>query len=198
MTGAFRYTAWCTALVAIALPLAACATRDEPAHAADSTRVADSTTRSDSTPAGHISPAADTAAAAGSGWDVGYRSAGPVRFGVTPAAGDDCHYTVPAGAPSGLRFMAESGRVVRVDVDSAGPATDRGARVGMTEADIRGLYPDGLRTMLHKYDTAGHYLVFTPPGADSGFRIVFETDGHRVTTWRAGVEPAVEYVERCG
>jgi hypothetical protein len=198
LTGPFWRTAWRTALVAIALPLAACATRDEPAHAADSTRVADSAVRSDSTPAAHGTPTADSSAAAGSGWAIGYRSAGPVRFGVTPAAGDDCHYTVPAGAPSDLRFMAESGRVVRVDVDSAGPATDRGARVGMTEAEIQRLYPVGLRTMPHKYDTTGHYLVFTPPGADSGFRIVFETDGHRVTTWRAGVGPAVEYVERCG
>jgi hypothetical protein len=163
-----------TALMAIAGSLVACTARDAPRH----------------DPADTV----DT----GSGWDVGYRGAGPVRFGVTPAAGDDCHYTVPAGAPSALRFMAESGRVVRVDVDSAAPATDRGARVGMAEAEIHRLYPEGLRTMPHKYDTAGHYLVFTPPGADSGFRIVFETDGHRVKTWRAGVEPAVEYVERCG
>lgn len=170
---------WRTALVAIAAALAACTARDEPVRAADSA-------------------AADRAAGTGSGWEVGYRSAGPVRFGVTPAAGDDCHYTVPAGAQSGLHFMAESGRVVRVDVDSAGLATDRGARVGMAEAEIRRLYPEGLRTMPHKYDTAGHYLVFTPPGADSGFRVVFETDGQRVTTWRAGAEPAVEYVERCG
>ena len=171
---------WRTVLAAGVAPLAACTARDEPVRAADSR------------------PPADSTAPAESGWDVGYRSAGPVLFGVTPATGDDCHYTVPAGAPPGLRFMAESGRVVRVDVDSAGLATDRGARVGMAEAEIRRLYPEGLRTMPHKYDTAGHYLVFTPPGADSGFRIVFETDGQRVTTWRAGAEPAVEYVERCG
>ena len=164
---------WRTALAVMAVSLAACAGRDRPVPAADS-------------------------ATAGSGWAVGLRAAGPVRFGVTPAPGDGCHYTVPAGAPSGLRFMAESGRIVRVDVDSAGPATDRGARVGMTEAEVHRLYPDGLRTMPHKYDPAGHYLVFTPPGADSGFRVVFETDGRRVTTWRAGAEPAVEYVERCG
>ena len=168
------------------------------ARSESSTTAADTTRVTDHTPVADSTPAADSTAQTGSGWDVGYRSAGPVRFGVTPAAGDDCHYTVPAGAPSGLRFMAESGRVVRVDVDSAGLATDRGAGVGMAEAEIRRLYPEGLRTMPHKYDTAGHYLVFTPPGADSGFRMVFETDGHRVTTWRAGVEPAVEYVERCG
>ena len=173
--------------------LAGCATPDRPARQGGQYRL-DSPVAA--APA-RTAPA-DTAMSA-AGWAVTPRSAGPVRFGVTPAdGGDDCHYTVPAGAPIGLRFMAESSRVVRVDVDSAGPATDRGARVGMTEAEIARLYPAGLRTMPHKYVSGGHYLVFTPAGADSAFRIVFETDGRRVTTYRAGVEPAVEYVERCG
>jgi hypothetical protein len=191
---------WRTALGAIAAPLAACTARDAPVRAADSTPVADHAPAPVPTPVGDSTSAADSVPAADSAdrWVVGYRSAGPVRFGVTAAAGNACHYTAPAGAPTGLRFMAESGRVVRVDVDSSGVATDRGARVGAAEAEIRRRYPEGLRTMPHKYDAAGHYLVFTPPGADSGYRIVFETDGHRVTTWRAGVEPAVEYVERCG
>lgn len=176
------------ALLVLCLALAACATRDLP-EARAGRSAAD-------TPA--AARPADTTATT-TGWEVGPQAAGPVRFGVTPAeGGDGCHYIVPAGAPTGLRFMAESGRVVRVDVDSAGPATDRGARVGMTEAEIARLYPEGLRTMPHKYVNGGHYLVFTPPGADSGFRIVFETDGRRVTSYRAGIEPAVEYVERCG
>ena len=189
---------WRAVFAAAAAPLAACTAHDEPVRAADSAPAATGAPVAGHTPAADSAPPADSSAQSGSGWDVGYRSAGPVRFGVTPAAGDDCHYTVPAGAPSGLRFMAESGHVVRVDVDTTGLATDRGARVGMAETEIHRLYPEGLRTTPHKYDTAGHYLVFTPPGADSGFRIVFETDGQRVTTWRAGVEPAVEYVERCG
>jgi hypothetical protein len=172
---------------ALVLSLAACATRDRPAAAAERA-AADSP----------VAAAPLDSAVTTTGWDVTPRSAGPVRFGVTPADGvDGCHYTVPAGAPAGLRFMAESGRVVRVDVDSAGPATDRGARTGMTEAEIRRLYPEGLRTMPHKYVGDGHYLIFTPAGPDSGFRIVFETDGRRVTSYRAGSEPAVEYVEGC-
>ena len=177
--------------------LAACTTRDVPADRAPDRAPGNAATRppADTVPA----PAAAQPAARPTAWQVGVRSAGPVQFGVTPASGGDgCHYTVLAGAPAGLRFMAEGGHIVRVDVDSGGPATDRGARVGMSEADIRRLYPDGLRSMPHKYEPAGHYLVFTPPGADSAFRVVFETDGQRVTTYRAGAEPAVEYVERCG
>jgi hypothetical protein len=178
-----------TTTAAVGLLLAACTTRDVPADRAASRPPADTA------PAAH--PADSTPSP--TGWQVGPRSAGPVQFGVTPASGGDgCHYTVPAGAPAGLRFMAEAGHIVRADVDSGGPATDRGARVGMSEADILRLYPEGLRSMPHKYEPAGHYLVFTPPGADSGFHVVFETDGQRVTTYRAGVEPAVEYVERCG
>lgn len=173
--------------MALVVTLGACGTRDLPAD------------RAGRAGADTSAPAAAATTMATTGWEVGHRSTGPVRFGVTPAEGGDaCHYTVPAGAPSGLRFMAESGRVVRVDVDSAGPVTDRGARVGMTEAEISRLYPEGLRTMPHKYVAGGHYLVFTPPGVDSGFRVVFETDGQQVTSYRAGVEPAVEYVERCG
>jgi hypothetical protein len=49
----------------------------------------------------------------------------------------------------------------------------------------------------HKY-TDGPYLV-QPPAAATGsaYRIVFETDGRRVTRYRAGMRPQVEYVEGC-
>jgi hypothetical protein len=98
-----------------------------------------------------------------------------------------------------MRFMVKNGRVERVDMDSPGVRTDRGAEVGMTEADIRRLYPDGLLVQPHKYDEAGHYLIYVPgESADSLFRVVFETDGQRVLRFRAGLRPAVEYVEGCG
>jgi hypothetical protein len=32
---------------------------------------------------------------------------------------------------------------------------------------------------------------------DRNFRIVFETDGKKVTRWRAGLLPQVEFVEGC-
>ena len=115
-------------------------------------------------------------------------------------AGDACGYVVPRGAPVGIGAMVEQGRIVRVDVDSAGIPTDRGAVVGMPEADVRRLYPDSVETSPHKYDTAGRYLTVVPTSpADSGHRIIFElgADG-RVIRYRAGLRPAVEYVERCG
>ena len=33
--------------------------------------------------------------------------------------------------------------------------------------------------------------------ADSAYRLIFETDGQRVTEYRAGLLPAVEWVEGC-
>jgi len=97
-----------------------------------------------------------------------------------------------------MLFMVENGRVERVDIDSTGARTERGAEVGMTEADIRRLYADSLVVQPHKYDETGHYLIYVPSEpADSLFRVVFETDGQRVLRFRAGLRPAVEYVEGC-
>ncbi len=95
--------------------------------------------------------------------------------------------------------MVEGGRVVRADVDAAGVSTASGAAVGMSEARIRLLYPGRIRTEPHKYTAPeGHYLVYVPrDAADSGYRLIFETDGHVVTRYRAGLRPQAEYVEGC-
>ena len=145
-------------------------------------------------------------------WTISLDGVGPVRFGMALAAaqgalgdslivvprGGECGFTVPRGAPAGVRFMVEQGKVVRVDVDSSGVRTAAGAEVGMAEADVRSRYPVGLRVQQHKYDPKGRYLVVqgTEP-ADSARRLIFETDGQRVVRYRAGITPAVEYVEGC-
>ena len=145
-------------------------------------------------------------------WTVRLRGAGPIRFGMSLAEAREatgnvlgggrgavgCAWVVPPGVPRGMRFMVENGRVERVDVDSIGARTDRGAGVGMSEADIRRLYPESLVVQPHKYDETGHYLISVPSEpADSSLRVVFETDGQRVLRFRAGLRPAVEYVEGC-
>jgi hypothetical protein len=162
------------------------------------------------------SPAADStppapAEAAAEPWTIRLDGVGPVRFGTAladaraalgdsliVAPGAECGFTVPRGAPAGVRFMVEQGKIVRVEVDSSGVRTTAGAEVGMSEADVRGRYPVGLRVQPHKYDPKGRYLVVqgTEP-ADSARRLIFETDGQRVVRYRAGVTPAVEYVEGC-
>jgi hypothetical protein len=145
-------------------------------------------------------------------WTVMLRRVGPVRFSMSVGAagraaggrfegapGSGCEYTRAPTMPAGLRLMVEDGRVVRADVDSAGIRTGSGAEVGMTEAEIKRLYPERITTQPHKYTgPEGHYLVYTPRDpADGEYRLIFETDGRVVTTYRAGLRPAVENVEGC-
>ena len=102
------------------------------------------------------------------------------------------------GGPPGVSVMFEHDRVARVDIRSGSVATDAGARIGDTESRIHSLYPGRVAVTPRKY-TSGHYLTVSPAAAaDSAFRIIFETDGVRVTGYRAGMLPQVAYVEGCG
>jgi hypothetical protein len=144
-------------------------------------------------------------------WDLTPRGVGEFSFGsavadvreelgvpVDPALlASSCEFIHPAGAPEGLTLMSEAGRIVRADVASGAATTAEGAAIGDSEARILELYP-GLRRMPHKY-TSGSYLIVLPEApADTIHRYVFETDGARVTRFRAGLFPPVEYVEGCG
>jgi hypothetical protein len=91
--------------------------------------------------------------------------------------------------------MMEHGRLVRYEVHDAGVPTARGVGVGSTEDAVLAAYAGEVTVLPHKYDAGGRYLVV--PGPDD-LALVFETDGVIVTTYRAGEEPAVSYVEGCG
>ena len=138
---------------------------------------------------------------------------GPLRAGMTFAEADaalggallvpvgvdttGCDYLVWDGGPSGVHVMFDQHRVARVDIDTASIATAAGARIGDDEARIKRLYPGQVTVTPHKYED-GHYLTVTPQSpADKHYRLVFETAGGRVTRYRAGVLPSVEYVEGC-
>ena len=142
-------------------------------------------------------------------WSVTPAAAGPLRIGMSLAemapylAADvdtatldvHCDWVRPDAAPDSMLFMVVSGQLVRVDVTGGNTATSQGARVGDTENRIRSLYPAATRGP-HKY-TDGAYLTVTSGGADSTSKIIFETDGERVTRYRAGIAPPVDYVEGC-
>jgi hypothetical protein len=137
---------------------------------------------------------------------------GPIRTGITVAElgqvlgttitpvydiEPTCTHVTPPGLPPGVSFMILDDTVARVEVDSAGVLTADGAGVGDLEADVVARY--GLRAQIqpHKYTgPGGHYVVITEPG-DSLHQIIFETDGQRVTNYRAGRVPAVQLVEGC-
>ena len=146
-------------------------------------------------------------------WTVTTFGIGPVQAGmavrevsaalsgaVDASTGRDtaaCDYLTWRGGPPGVKVMTEGGRIARVEVVSGPTATDAGARIGDSEARIRELYGSRVSVQPHKY-TSGRYLIVTPANAsDSLFRLVFETEGERVTRFRSGRMPQVMYVEGC-
>ena len=153
--------------------------------------------------------AADTQAVQ---WVVRAESFGTVRFGapisdVSRAIGEDvrptyadfatCDYVRPKALPAYTSLMIINDTVMRVDVDSADVRTAEGARVGDTEARVLDIYRGRVSVEPHPYTgPEGHYLVVSSP-ADTQYRIIFETDGQRITGYRAGRRPAVELIEGC-
>jgi hypothetical protein len=139
---------------------------------------------------------------------------GGVRIGMTVAAArraagvalvEDgsgepaCYHVLPKTALPGMGFMVTDGKIARVSVWSNRQiATLSGAKIGDTEARIKALYPGRIQVTPHTYVSSGHYLTFVPKDArDRHLRLVFETDGNRVTAFHAGKLPEVGFVEGC-
>ncbi len=93
-----------------------------------------------------------------------------------------------------LRFMVEQGVVTRADAE-AGVENALGLAVGDTVAQVRAAHPAAQFTA-HKYDQQGQYGTF--PSADGRAAVILEASGGKVTKIRAGLQPAVAYVESCG
>jgi hypothetical protein len=103
-----------------------------------------------------------------------------------------CYYADAKRGFQDVSFMFTDGKLARVDVSGKNYTTAEGAKVGDTEARIKWLYKNRVVVTPHKY-TDGHYLTVKR----GKFAYVFETDGKRVTQFRAGKFPEVEYVEGC-
>ena len=114
------------------------------------------------------------------------------------ADNESCGYATPSRFPTGVTLMVFDDDVVRVDVLNPLVKTLAGAGVGDTEERVMELYQGTVSVQPHKYggEQGAHYLIVTPPG-DSLHRIIFETDGERVVTYRSGLLPYVAYVEGC-
>ncbi len=112
--------------------------------------------------------------------------------------GQECYYIEPKGVPKGVAFMITDGRISRIDITSANYSSLSGAKVGQTEKQVMKLYANQLKVTRHTYDVHGHYFTFVPKDSrDKGYRLLFETDGHKITEFRAGKLPEVEAVEGC-
>lgn len=173
---------------------------------------ADSSATGAAAPPPADSVSATPAASAAGEWIVTPSGIGRIRVGMTvdelqraagdfptPPAGAECTYVRPAGAPRGVSVMLANGRVVRIDVDSAGVRSDAGVAVGDSGVTVNQAYAGRITVTPHKYVAGGRYLtVRAVSPADSTLRIVFESEAGRITRFRSGRIPEVELLERCG
>lgn len=158
---------------------------------------------------------ASTAAAAGRGDALqmaSWRGYGDLRFGMDEAAvgkawggdlaggateGSDCAMLTPKSAkrPPELSFMLEHGRFVRYDVRGDRETAPGGARVGMDKARVLALYGDKVMESPAKYDAGASTLRVE--GSDGGVLVLDIGADGKVTAWRVGVPPQIDYVEGC-
>src|SRR4051812_13056728 len=111
-----------------------------------------------------------------------------------------CDFVFPAvgaGIPDGVSVMVVKGKVARIDVDTGAVTTEDGVRVGDSEQKVQSVYDGDLQVEPHKYITGGHYMTVMGDSTSAGKAIVFETDGKKVTSFRAGRLPEVKWVEGC-
>ncbi|HVI60385.1 MAG TPA: lectin [Luteimonas sp.] len=139
---------------------------------------------------------------------------GDLRFGMTadeakqawggelegvPAEDGGCYYLAPkwVRVPSDFAFMIEGGKFVRYDVGTGKEVAPGGGKVGMGIDEIRRLYAGRIEETPHKYVEGGKYLKVSDANGGAG-KLVFATDAAgKVTSWRIGVPPQVDYVEGC-
>lgn len=158
--------------------------------------------------AGANPPSAASAALSAALYD-GY---GDLRFGMdesafrhawqgelqgTASSDGGCYYLTPKWAKSAadFGFMFEQGHFVRYDVGSAKETAPGGGKVGMTVAQIRTLYGDRIEPSPHKYEQGAAYLRVAGQGRSV---LLFEKDAAgKITRWRVGVPPQIDYVEGC-
>lgn len=108
----------------------------------------------------------------------------------------ECYQIRPSGGPNGVRLTVTEGTVERVDITNPEITTRSGAGVGMSEDGLTSLFGDRLTT--EASTTGGNRVIFTPsdPG-DADFRVIFETDGSVVTSFRSGRLPQVDSTAPC-
>jgi hypothetical protein len=134
---------------------------------------------------------------------VGMNLSDAVNMGLlneNPTMRKECDFVFPAvgaGIPDGVSVMVVNGKIARIDVDTGSVTTEDGAKIGDTEDRLRSIYNGDLRVEPHKYIEGGHYMTVLGDSTSAGKAIVFETDGKRVTSFRAGRLPEVKWIEGC-
>ncbi len=142
---------------------------------------------------------------------------GDVKFGIAAAdmakawggelkeegKGDNvsCYFMTPAWVKNSaeFNFMIGDGKFVRFGTESSRFLAPGGGKVGMSKAEIIALYSGRIEEQPHKYSD-GQYLRIKDSGGGNAV-LIFETsakgDAAKVTEWRVGTPPQVDYVEGC-
>ncbi|HEV2608260.1 MAG TPA: lectin [Xanthomonadaceae bacterium] len=124
--------------------------------------------------------------------DEAERTAGAAFNGAT--SGSTCKQLRSPGQPE-IAYLFEGDKLQRIDVKTPDVMADGGGHVGMQVEDIRTLYAGKLTELPHKYVKGGLYLKVA---GKNGSGLVFETDASgKVTSFHAGIAPALDYVEGC-
>ncbi|RYZ70661.1 MAG: lectin [Lysobacteraceae bacterium] len=144
--------------------------------------------------------------------DARFDGYGDLRFGMTaaeakqawggelngiPAEGESCYHLSPkwVKVPADFAFMIEGGKFVRYSTEADKLVAPGGGKRGMSLDEIRKLYP-GAEEQPHKYVEGGRNLRIKDSGGNGV--LVFEIDAAgKVSAWRVGMPPQVDYVEGC-
>jgi hypothetical protein len=136
---------------------------------------------------------------------------GPLRIGVPAAELRVRHRAVPAEpypdpevdcahwtSPlyPGVQMMVSGGRLVRIETEDERYRTPGGARVGLTEAQIRARYGSMMRVEPHPYmGPEGKYLIVRARREPLG--MIVETWDGRARSIRVGYWRSVRLIEGC-
>jgi len=130
---------------------------------------------------------------------------GPIEIGmserqVEKAAGRGITRSGPEGSTcttatlgNGVALLFTGPRLTRVYVTGRRYATSKGIRVGDSQSRTIAAYAGKLKRSPHKFTPGGLYLKLTIANR----RLVFSTDGRKVTEISGGRKPEIDYVEGC-
>lgn len=119
----------------------------------------------------------------------------PITYDPSAGGGRDCRYAWPSAGMKQVRFIIARGIILRIDIDDFAITTDKGARIGDSEARIKTLYAGDVVENPDPYIPGGHDFIV--PSADNKTAILFETDGEVVLGYRMGDRKAVGWSSGC-
>lgn len=110
-----------------------------------------------------------------------------------------CHLLKPpvSAEHPGIAFILENGKFVRYEVSDTAYRAPGGVGVGSKVEDVQHAFGNTLTRQPDKYDPQIYQLLAAPNSQGTSLIFIFD-QSDRVIRWRAGIPPAVFYVENCG